>query len=136
MSRTVNYTECKNYNKDLLLAEIERIFYNFLNYLLKMSKNLPKKLNDFNFIEQLKLIRFSGATILYIDFEYLLYFSEELSDLIEDQYVRIEKSLKNAMREFYKKIFFKESLVYFPEKNLLRIGFYNLLKKHGAIRSL
>lgn len=126
MTETIKYTECKHYNKDLLLVEIERIFYNFLSYLLKMTKNLQNKFNDFNFIDQLKLIRFSGTTILYIDFEHLLYFSEELSDLIQDQYARIENSLKNAMKQFFKKIFYEKSLKKVPGTNFLRIGFYNL----------
>jgi len=111
--------------KSILLNEIERIFYNFLTYNIKLSTTLINTFDNFNFIEQLKLIKLSETAVLYIDFEYILYFSEELADLIEDQYIRIEHSLKKSVDEIFRNIVNKK----FTKKNTInhfRIGFYNL----------
>ena len=84
--------------KEIFTLEIGRVYYNFLDYLIKLSKTLVKNIDDLCFIEQIKLLKESGKLVIYIDFEHLLYFSEELSDLIEDQYSRLEKSLINILQ--------------------------------------
>ena len=112
--------------KSLLLIEIMRLFYNFLNHQLKVSYSSIKKIDDYNFIDQLKLIKSTGATILYIDFQNLLFFSEELADIIEDQFTRVESSLKKTIREFFKTIFPSKFSLTEVQMVQFRIGFYNL----------
>lgn len=112
--------------KSLLKIEIMRLFYNFLDYQAKLSKSSVMKVDDFCFLDQLKSIKSCGATILYINFQHLMFFSEELADLIEDQFARIENSLKQSVKEFFKNIF----NLTFSSKNIqidrFKIGFYNL----------
>ena len=121
-----NFIALKERGKSLLLIEIERVFFNFLDYDSRIEKLGLKKMDDFCLTEQLKLIRLSGTTILYIDFENLLYFSEELADLIEDQYMRVEYSLKKSIKEFVKSFFQKNTKINFWGKKIFRISFYNL----------
>ena len=121
-----NFIALKERGKSLLLIEIERVFFNFLDYNSRIEKLGLKKMDNFCLIEQLKLIKLSGTTILYIDFENLLYFSEELADLIEDQYLRVEYSLKKSIKEFMKSFFQKNTKINFWGKKIFRISFYNL----------
>jgi len=115
-----------NYGKSLLLKEVERIFYNFLEYQVKISNIIETKKKKSYFIEQIELLEFFEANIVYIDFEYLVNFSEELADLIEEQYIRIENILRKSFIEFYtvflnKGFYLKNSI-----RNQVKIGFYNL----------
>ena len=119
------YFNSNDFGKNILLEEVERIFYSFLIYNINLSKTFIKKFDNFCFLKQLRLIKLSEATVLYIDFEYILYFSEELADLIEDQYIRIETSLKKSVDEIFKNIISENG----SKKKILRyfrIGFYNL----------
>ena len=112
--------------KEVLNQEIGRIFYNFLNYLGKLSITSIKNIDDLCFIDQIKFLKLSGKKVLYIDFEHLLYFSEELADLIEDQYSRLENSLMKTTEEFLRDSIGKTSHQKVFKKNYFRIGFYNL----------
>ena len=118
--------DIKKVKKSLLLNEIERVFYNFLCFQKKMSSILNKSKDDFDLIKQIKIMEFSRSPIFYINFENLIYFSEELADLVEDQYLRIENSLKKSILEFTRK-FFNHSFNFGNLKEkYFRIGFYNL----------
>lgn len=112
--------------KEVLTQEIRRIFYSFLNYLGKLSITSIKNIDNLCFTDQIKLLKLSGKKVLYIDFEHLLYFSEELADLIEDQYSRLENSLMKTTEEFLRNTIGKTSHQKVFKKNYFRIGFYNL----------
>ena len=54
------------------------VYYNFLEYQVKISNIIETKKKKSYFIEQIELLEFFEANIVYIDFEYLVNFSEEL----------------------------------------------------------
>ena len=88
--------ENKSHGRILLHEEIERVFLNFLNYFRKLSLSLVKKFDGFCLIDQIEIIGLSRTPVFYFDFEHIVHFSEELADLIEDQFVRVEHSLKKT----------------------------------------
>ena len=54
--------------KEILTQEIGRVYYNFLEYLIKLSVKLVKGIDDLCFIEQIKLLKVSEKQVIYIDF--------------------------------------------------------------------
>ena len=91
-----------DFSGDFLNQEIQRVFYSFLKQYIDLSNTLAHTIDNFCFLEQIKMLKLSKTSVLYIDFEHMLNFSEELSDLIESQFKRIEYSLIKTIGEFLK----------------------------------
>nr|UXY87962.1 minichromosome maintenance complex component 6-like [Cryptomonas curvata] len=113
-----------DYNYDIIGEEIKRVFFNFLkffdfNKIFFSRYEEPMNLLNLNKI----IVQFSNSTV-FINFEHLVQFSDELSDIIQEQYVRIEPYLGISFDEFFKN---------YVQKNLTKrefwVSFYNVPNK-------
>mmetsp|Transcript_65870 Transcript_65870/g.162143 ORF Transcript_65870/g.162143 Transcript_65870/m.162143 type:complete len:532 (-) Transcript_65870:2208-3803(-) len=114
--------------RDELGEEVARVFFYFLKNLNQNKIFDSTKYDDITLQNQIKEMRKTLSSTLYINFEHVIQFSDELADVIEEQYHRIENYLSESVYEFiYENKFFE--IVFdnnFPKK--FWIGFYNLPK--------
>nr|UXY87464.1 minichromosome maintenance complex component 6-like [Cryptomonas sp.] len=112
------------YKYDLIGEEVKRVFYNFLKYFNPENVFFSKKTNSENFFQISKNISQKNSSKIYINFEDLVQFSDELSDIIQEQYVRVELYIRNSIVEFVKRNFNKKLAC----REYL-ISFYNIPNK-------
>ena len=113
-----------DYNYDIIGEEVNRIFLNFLkffdcNKIFFFKYEEPINLLNLNKI----IIQFLTSTV-FINFEHIIQFSDELSDVIQEQYVRLEPYLRITFNEFF--------INYSPKSSHnkeLWISFYNIPNK-------
>jgi DNA replication licensing factor MCM6 len=113
-----------NYDYDVIGEETKRVFFNFLkffdfNKIFFFKYDQPKDFLNLNKI----VIQYLTSTV-FVNFEHVIQFSDELSDVIQEQYVRIEPYLRISFNEFFKN---------YLQKNINRkelwISFYNIPNK-------
>jgi DNA replication licensing factor MCM6 len=92
-----------HFQYDILGEEVKRIFYNFLEFYDSNRIFFSNYQISMNFIEQSKIIIDSLSTTIFINFEHLIQFSDELSDIIQEQYIRLESCLRFSFNEFIRK---------------------------------
>lgn len=112
--------------RDELAEEVGRIFFHFLEN-FNCNKIFPSKLiSDSNFYEQLNLMNLTFRSTVYINFENLILFSDELADIIEDQYQRLENYISDSLGEFIEKNAFRKRIYSKKKNQKYWVGFYNL----------
>jgi len=113
--------------RDFLAEEVGRLFFNFLGSFFK-KKNL-------DFFEQIETMLFTGSNTLYVNFEDLIQFSDELADIIEEQFVRVDFFIRESISEFIKKNFYKTVYSQTSFNLKFSVGFFNFPNLR-AIKSL
>jgi DNA replication licensing factor MCM6 len=112
--------------RDELAEEAGRVFFHFLND-FSPKKIFPSKIEkNYSLNEQINLMNQTFSSTIFIDFEHVILFSDELSDIIEEQHPRIELYISEALDEYINKIFQKQEIFFKRKNKKYWIGFYNL----------
>mmetsp|Transcript_19819 Transcript_19819/g.45611 ORF Transcript_19819/g.45611 Transcript_19819/m.45611 type:complete len:686 (-) Transcript_19819:5-2062(-) len=112
--------------RDELAEEVGRVFFHFLNDFTP-NKIFSSKLEKYpDFIEQVNLMNQTFSSTIFINFEHIIQFSDELSDIIEEQHQRIEHYISEALDEFIKKNFRQKKIFLKKKSKKYWVGFYNL----------
>ena len=90
------------YYYDVIGEETKRVFYNFLKYFDLNKIFFSKKDKYLNFLQFNKIIIQSLSSTVFVNFEHLIEFSDELSDVIQEQYIRMEPYLRRSLNEYLK----------------------------------
>lgn len=112
--------------RDSLAEEVGRLFFGFLEYfdphLIESEEEIPI---FFDYRRQIAVMIHQDSRTIYIDFEHLIQYNEELADVIEEQYSRMEPYINESIFQFIKKFY-----LYFAFKSGIRnefwASFYNL----------
>nr|UXY88465.1 minichromosome maintenance complex component 6-like [Cryptomonas curvata] len=88
------------YYYDVIGEETKRVFYNFLKCFDLNKIFFSKKEKSLNFLQFNKIIIQSMSSTIFINFEHLIEFSDELSDVIQEQYIRVEPYLRRSLSEY------------------------------------
>lgn len=90
--------------RDSLAEEVARIFFGFLeNFNPCFSLNVRKE-EYLDYKRQIALMIKQDSKTVYIDFQHLIQYNDELADVIEEQYARLEPYLNESFFQFAKKI--------------------------------
>ena len=111
--------------RDSLAEEVARIFFGFLeNFNPCFSLNVRKE-EYLDYKRQIALMIKQDSKTVYIDFQHLIQYNDELADVIEEQYARLEPYLNESFFQFAKKYHcffaFKEG-----QRKEFYVSFYNL----------
>ena len=106
---------------DILGEETKRVFFNFLRFFDNNKIFFSKNNQNIKSLRYEKILIESLTSSIFINFEYLIFFSDELSDILQEQYIRLEPYLRLSFSEFFKN--------YFPLKFNIKefwVSFYNV----------
>jgi DNA replication licensing factor MCM6 len=112
--------------RDSLAEEVGRLFFGFLGYFDPHLKEISQETPVFlDYRRQIAVMIRQDSRTIYIDFEHLIQYNEELADVIEEQYSRMEPYINESIFQFIKKFY-----LYFAYKSGSRnefwASFYNL----------
>ena len=112
--------------RDELSEEVGRIFFHFLETFDTKKIFNPKFSEETNFKEQIFLLESIFASTIYINFENIIQFSDELADILEEQFQRLDFYISDSITEFINK-YSHQKKIYIKRKNQKNwVAFYNL----------
>nr|UXY86997.1 minichromosome maintenance complex component 6-like [Cryptomonas paramecium] len=107
--------------------EVKRIFYNFLKFFNPSNIYFSSKIDLLDFYQKKITIGHLSSTV-FLNFEHLIQFSDELADIIEDQFIYLECYLHCSFMEFIK-VNLKKNI----NHKQYWISIYNLRRKEKTI---
>lgn len=112
--------------RDELSEEVGRIFFHFLETFDSKKIFNPKFSEEANFMEQIFLVNSIFASTIYVNFENVIQFSDELADILEEQFQRLDFYISDSISEFIQKNSLKKK-IYSKRKNQKNwVAFYNI----------
>jgi DNA replication licensing factor MCM6 len=112
------------YLYDVIGEETKRVFYNFLKFFDLNKIFFSQQDKSLSFLQFNKIIIQSMSSTIFINFEHLIEFSDELSDVIQEQYIRVEPYLRRSLNDFL-----KNNLQKIPNAKEFWISLYNIPTK-------
>jgi DNA replication licensing factor MCM6 len=112
--------------RDELAEETSRIFFHFLENFDPNKTFESQKFFEIDIKSQLNLMKEIKTYTVYINFYHIIQFSDELADIIEEQFHRIESYISEAFYEFLINNYYLKNKIDFNVNKKFWVGFYNL----------